>query len=53
MEASETDSLCSLLKTAAFWDNKFMKEKKDMQNKSEKKKSEDECRDKSRDNQIQ
>jgi len=29
LEASETDSLCSLLKTAAFWDNKLMKEKID------------------------
>jgi len=28
LEASDTDSLCHLLETAAFWDKKFMNEKK-------------------------
>jgi len=29
LDASETDSLCTILKTAAFWDVKFMKENKE------------------------
>jgi len=44
LEASETDSLCSLLETAAFWDNKLMKEKKYGQNKSDEKNLEDESK---------
>jgi len=44
LEASETDSLCSLLGTAAFWDNKLMKEKKYGHNKSNDKNLEDESK---------
>merc|ERR1711997_1383240 len=41
LEASETDSLCALLDTAAFWDNKL---RKDEQNKSDEKNLEDESK---------